>query len=58
MELFLLLDGRLFACTLYCFAVRVWEWNGDGDGNISVGSTNLNLESDCEGMGIDCMVMG
>jgi len=26
---FLLLDCRLFAFILYCFAVRVWEWSGN-----------------------------
>jgi len=28
---FLLLDCRLFAFTLYCFAVRIWEWDGNGN---------------------------
>ena len=27
---FLLLDCRLFALTLYCFAERWWEWDGNG----------------------------
>ena len=30
LEVFLLLDCRLFAFTLYCFlCVRVWEWDGN-----------------------------
>jgi len=30
-ELFFLLDYRLFAFTLHCYAVRVWGWDGNGN---------------------------
>ena len=33
---FLLLDCRLFAFTVYCFAVRVWKWDGNENNTLGI----------------------